>query len=281
MSTTRSAHNHNSNSSREAYAATNNGKGKVISEQQLELLQNTVAQGATREELKLFLLIAHRARLDPFTRQIHFVKRGASATIQTGIDGYRAIAERSGTLAGIDDAVYDTDIEPHPNKASVTIYRMVDGTRVPFTASARWQEYIPARGQDFMWRKMPYFMLGKVAEALALRKAFPNDLSGIYIHEELQHEPVDQVGNEPDAGITPTVLPGHRVGASGVQASRITKAPSENQLYTIRKLMKQKGYTEADIVQAGFTPLHTLTRTTAGRLVEWLLTAAHTHVTTR
>ncbi|MBL8030347.1 MAG: phage recombination protein Bet [Candidatus Doudnabacteria bacterium] len=161
---------------------------KTLTQQQLELIRNTVAKGATPDELKLFLIVANRAGLDPFTRQIHFVKRGGRATVQTGIDGYRAIAERSGSLAGIEDALYDAEDQVHPNKATVTVYRMVSGQRVPFSASARWDEYVPQSGQDFMWRKMPYFMLGKVAEALALRKAFPNDLSGLYIHEEMQRD---------------------------------------------------------------------------------------------
>lgn len=153
--------------------------------EQVDLIKKTVAVGSTTDELKLFLTVAKRSGLDPFTKQIHFVKRGGRVTIQTGIDGYRAIAERTGTLAGIDDAVFDTETEQHPKKASVTVYRIVGEMKVPFTASARWAEYVPQGGQDFMWKKMPYLMLGKVAESLALRKAFPNDLSGLYTNEEM------------------------------------------------------------------------------------------------
>lgn len=160
-------------------------KQPLYSQEQIELIKNTVAKGATIDEFKLFMVVAARSGLDPFTKQIHFVKRGGQGTIQTGIDGYRAIAERTKTLAGIDDAIYDPEIGPHPEKASVTVYRLIEGLKVSFTASARWNEYVPQAGQDFMWKKMPYLMLGKVAEALALRKAFPNDLSGLYTHEEM------------------------------------------------------------------------------------------------
>ncbi len=160
--------------------------------EQVELIKTTVAKGATDNELKLFLMVAKRSGLDPFTKQIHFVKRktkfGEVGTIQTGIDGFRAIGERSGTLAGIDDAVFDTEMENHPGKASVTVWRIVNDIRVSFTASARWAEYAQpgSNGYKSMWDKMPYLMLGKCAEALALRKAFPNDLSGLYTNEEMQ-----------------------------------------------------------------------------------------------
>lgn len=173
-------------------------KPAPYSQEQIELIKRTVAKDATNDELKLFLIVAARSGLDPFSRQIHFVKRKGQGTFQTGIDGYRAIAERSRSLAGIDDPIYDTEDEAHPNKASVTVYRLIDGIKSSFTASARWNEYVPGPGQDFMWRKMPYLMLGKVAEALALRKAFPNDLSGLYTHEEMA-----QADNEPTQPTNP------------------------------------------------------------------------------
>jgi len=168
---------------------------------QLSVITNAIAKGATVDELRYFMAVAKKAGLDPLTKQIHFVKRKSRnmdgsyteiASIQTGIDGYRAIAERTNTLAGIDDATYDSEENAHPNKATVTVYRMVAGNRVAFTASARWSEYCQTRtyqGQTKpmgLWEKMPYLMLAKCAEALALRKAFPNDLSGIYTNEEMQ-----------------------------------------------------------------------------------------------
>jgi phage recombination protein Bet len=164
--------------------------------EQIELIKATVARGATDNELKLFLYTASRTKLDPLTKQIHFIKRRVRnprtgnydevGTIQTGIDGYRVVAARNG-LAGIEDAVFDNEDAAHPNKASVTVYKMIDGQRVPFTASARWKEYAQLRDgkPTAMWAKMPYLMLAKVAEALALRKAFPNDLTGIYTNEEM------------------------------------------------------------------------------------------------
>lgn len=170
-----------------------------LTESQLQIITNTIAKGATADELRLFMMVANKTGLDPFTRQIYFIKRKAKnpdgsysehGTIQTGIDGYRAIAEKSKTLAGIDDAVYDKEDGSFPNKASVTVYRMIGGEKAKFTASARMAEYCPINPKTGkatgMWQRMPFLMLAKCAEALALRKAFPNDLSGIYTTEEMQ-----------------------------------------------------------------------------------------------
>src|SRR5215469_2809654 len=168
-----------------------------FSREQIDLIKQTVARGATDNELKLFLYAAHRTGLDPLTKQIYFIKRRVwnvekngydlVGTIQTGIDGYRVVAARNG-LAGIDDVIFDSEDKQHPNKATVSVYRMVGDTRVSFTASARWSEYVQVNNKNVpiaMWKKMPYLMLGKVAEALALRKAFPADLSGVYTSEEM------------------------------------------------------------------------------------------------
>ncbi len=192
--------------------AVSNPQGVMWTPDQIELIKNTVAKGATNDELKLFLYTASKTGLDPLTKQIHFIKRKDYknnrdvVSIQTGIDGYRAVAERSGTLAGIDDASYEVNAETSkPNKATVTVYRVVNGTRVPFTASARWSEYAPTGTQAFMWNKMPFLMLGKCAEALALRKAFPNDLSGVYTHEEMQQAENSQITPSSPTPDLPTI----------------------------------------------------------------------------
>lgn len=161
---------------------------------QIELVKNTICRGATDDELAMFLYTAKRTGLDPLLRQIHAVKRWdkklnrETMAIQTGIDGLRLIADRTGLYAGNDEPAfeYSETNQELPMKASVTVYKLVSGVRCGFTASARWSEYCPKSGNDFMWLKMPHVMLGKCAEALALRKAFPAEIAGLYTTEEMQ-----------------------------------------------------------------------------------------------
>lgn len=165
-----------------------------FSQNEIETIKQNVAQGATDNELKLFLYQCSRTGLDPLSKQIHFIKRGGRATIQAGIDGLRAIAERTGKYAGNDDYIFNDTKTMYemssngemPTTATSTVYKIVDGVRVVFSATALWDAYCPRGKESFMWNKMPYLMLGKCAEALALRKAFPNDLSGIYSTDEMQ-----------------------------------------------------------------------------------------------
>lgn len=163
----------------------------VWSPREVDLLKEQIAKGCTDMELTLFAKVCQRTGLDPFARQIYAIKRGsgdrAKMTIQTGIDGYRLSASRSGDYAGSDDIEYDTEEAEHPAWARATVYRFVQGQRVPFAAKARWSEYCQqydGKPSD-MWKKFPYLMLGKCAEALALRKAFPAELSGMYTDEEM------------------------------------------------------------------------------------------------
>lgn len=172
----------------------------------LKLLADTVARGADKNELALFLHVCQRTALDPFMKQIYFVKRfdtqsgEARGVIQVGIDGLRAIAERSGEYAGSDEPVFEyaAGDSKKPVKATVTVYRLVGSERVKFTASARWDEYYPGEKQGFMWRKMPHNMLGKCAEGLALRKAFPQAMAGLYVHEEMQQAGRVTVSSQPE-----------------------------------------------------------------------------------
>jgi phage recombination protein Bet len=159
----------------------------MLTDERVDLLSRTIANGAPPLEFELFVQICNRTGLDPFAKQIYFIQRGGKWSPQTSIDGYRLIAERTGLYAGSDEPVYDSEDGDHPGKASVTVWKMVGGQRVPFSASARWSEY--RQETSPMWKKMPYLMLGKCAESLALRKAFPQELSGLYTKEEM-----DQAG---------------------------------------------------------------------------------------
>ena len=177
------------------------------SKAELRTITNTVAKGATVSELNFFLTVAKHLGLSPFMRQIHFVKRKnkdgtSSVAHQVGIDGYRAVADGTEKYAGNSDPyfTYATDLKHlqgqcscpvcvggvnHPLTATVTVKKIIaskpDGEPIlgDFSATARWDQYLPAGGsQQFMWKKMRELMLGKCAEALALRKAFPAQLAG-------------------------------------------------------------------------------------------------------
>jgi phage recombination protein Bet len=193
-----------------------------IDDEKVELIKKTVAENATPDELKLFLYQASRTGLDPLARQIYFQKRynkrrnKYEMTVITGIDGYRLVADRTGQYAGNDDPIFDS--EENPRKATVTVYKIIGNVRCPFTASARWDQYYPGDEQGFMWRKMPHLMLGKCAEALALRKAFPAELSGLYIKEEMDQADAEQA--------TPYVVPAPASASASASASAPASAPA-------------------------------------------------------
>lgn len=167
---------------------------------QIGLVKRTYAVGATDDELRLYLYQCKRTGLDPLSGQLYFIKRGGKMVLQTGIDGLRSIAEQSGDYAGNEDAKFEIEANTGlPISATVTVYKMVGGERVPFTATARWKEYLPAAPNDFMWKKMPFGQLGKCAEALALRKAFPKKLGKLYAEEEMAQGRPEEPIAEPKA----------------------------------------------------------------------------------
>lgn len=240
----------------------------AFSREQVDLIKQTVAKGATDSELQLFLYTAKRIGLDPLLRQVHAVKRWDSASgketmaIQTGIDGYRLIAGRTGMHMGTSDAVFDREDQEHPGKATVIVYRLINGKICEFPGTARWSEYCAMRKDGTpmaLWKKMPYLMLGKCAEALALRKAFPQELSGLYTFEEM-----DQADNEQPIKIAKPVISGSGEGEAGSRqktqaplapekpakaaAGKLAKLAGKPSSAKLLEFLDLGGYTEADFL---------------------------------
>jgi len=175
----------------------------------IELIKRTIAPDHTDDELKLFLYQCERTGLDPFTRQIYSTKRRQQrrgqwvevATTQVAIDGFRVVANRTGEYDGHEvewcgpDGVWrDVWLEQAPPAAArVVVHRR--NCLHAFPAVVRWDEYCQ-RSTDgapvAMWRKMPANQLAKCGEALALRKAFPNELSGLYTTDEMAQAATDE-----------------------------------------------------------------------------------------
>lgn len=153
----------------------------VFTDKHLALIKNNIAKDATKEEFELFIMMARRTRLDPIMRQLHFIKYGSNVSYVTSIDGYRIIAHRTNDFAGVDEPnfEYEGKLLTH---CSITVYKLVQGVRCGFSAKVKFSEYNTGKQN---WAKMPETMIAKVAEAHALRKAFPNDLSGVYTQDEM------------------------------------------------------------------------------------------------
>jgi phage recombination protein Bet len=167
-------------------------------DKQLAALKQLGLANAPKADLAVFLHYAQRTGLDPFARQLYMIERGGRYTIQASIDGLRIVAQRSGEYAGQvgpfwcgDDGEWIDvwlDTKP-PVAAKVGVMRK--GFKEPLWAVAKFDSY---NANTPIWRKMPDTMIAKCAEALALRKAFPNDLSGIYTTEEMEQA---EVPNKP------------------------------------------------------------------------------------
>jgi phage recombination protein Bet len=156
-------------------------QGAQFTPEQLQLIRDTIAKGATPDELKLFLYRCQNMGLDPLKPgQIHFVKYGSSpGTIVVGIEGFRSIAGRTGQMAGVKRGVIK-DANGKLVGAWAEVYRK-DWT-APAREEVPFSEYNTGKGP---WAKMPETMLKKVAEAAALRMAFPDSLGGIFENAEM------------------------------------------------------------------------------------------------
>jgi len=160
-------------------------------QEKLELIRRLYCKGATDDEMEHFAHICQKSKLDPLLKQIYFMKYSGKMTTITSIDGYRLIADRTGKYSPGKETTFAYDKNGFLVSATACIRKMTtDGTWHDVSATAHLVEYKPKHSSQF-WAEKPHIMLGKCAEALALRKAFPADLSGMYVQEEMDQAKPD------------------------------------------------------------------------------------------
>jgi len=202
----------------------------------LALIKRTMAPDLTTGELELFGIVCQRTALDPFARQIYALKRRAKQadgsyiqkmTIQTSIDGFRLIAERTGKYegkegpfwCGPDGAWMDVWLHNNPPAAAkVGVWKT--GARVPTWGVVTWKEF---GSEDRMWKQMGAHMLAKVAESHALRTAFPQDLSGLYTSDEMAQADAPPLMAQADA--PPLTIETGEIFRGGAGSASATSIP--------------------------------------------------------
>lgn len=194
-----------------------------LSEQDLKTLADAgvIPVGTPNPILKVFAVTCQQHGLSPFKKEIYLVNYGGKYSTIVGIDGLRAKADRTGQLAGKDDAKFDImpdgsfqtsaqlkQAKKEPTTCTVTVYRAISGMRCPFTKTVLFAEYCPVNKTN-KWGTMPFNMIEKCAEAAALRMGFASETAGLHIEEEsaaIQEITIQSAEKTPSAAIDPKEL---------------------------------------------------------------------------
>jgi phage recombination protein Bet len=168
-----------------------------FTEEDQRIIRTSICPEASDAEFSALIKIAMLRRLNPLLQQIHFVKRNQQIdgkwiqrwAAQISIDGFRSKAEETGLYDGQDEPEFIYDANERLIFCKVRIYKK--GISRPFVGVAHFTEYAQYTRDGHltkMWSEKPHVMLAKCAEAQGHRKAFPDELSGLYAPEEMGND---------------------------------------------------------------------------------------------
>lgn len=215
-----------------------------FTQEQEKMIRDTFANGASPSEFEMLMAVARMRGLNPITKQIHFVKRWDSMrnahvwAYQVSIDALRGMAEETGLCDGQDEPEFEFDAKGQLVSVKVRVYRK-DRSR-PYVGVCYLSEFVQTTKNgtpNSMWATKPRHMLAKCAEALALRKAFPEKTGGLYTDDEMPQDERD---------VTPQPTRAHPVIARAVQAGRIVAVNSKPEVAAVEPAaVEQPAETEA------------------------------------
>lgn len=225
----------------------------------LETLRNTVAVGATPSEFALFLEYCKSTGLNPFKKEIWFIKADGRIQMMTGINGFWSLANSFSEFDGAEVGLIDRDgnwVKSVPDDTFIgawcRVYRK--DRKIPMEGEALLSDYRKGFG---LWRSAPRIMIKKVAESIALRKAFPQQLNGLYTQEEMPNEYQTSEANKQTVEVV-EVSKGkvpHRETVVSVEPVRGARNGDETEQVNAHFQSKSNGYAPEPVLEIVSEPV--------------------------
>ena len=240
---------------------------------QLDLLRRFICPDASDGELMFFVLYCKQHALDPYCKQAYLLKTSKGPQVCLGIDAMRIRAAQSGEYAGQDEPVFEVEEKGGLLTCLITVYRFVQGQRVPFPGKVWWAE---SRGGTPIWNQRPRGMLEKCAEAKALRKGFPERCAGFYVPEEMDGEREQPARRQTatatdlNARLKSKAPPAPQTIDAEVIPEEPPAAPESPPLARMTAAFAKLGISEADMIEfAGVAALDQMTEAHIANLRKW------------
>ena len=158
--------------------------GEAMNRAQVEVLRSTICSRLSVPQMLLYLTVCARKHVDPFTEAYAFVRKDGSLAFGLRIDGMRALSMRTGDYM---TRTVETLLVPDGPRKGELMGAKCTVSRRGMTSTVVEEAYLAEYRQETdAWQRMPETMIRKVAEAKALRAAFPDALSGLYEPAEME-----------------------------------------------------------------------------------------------